>query len=388
MLYYSSRNVCSMELPFKNLIERLGLFEKTGESVIGIDFGSSAIKIVQLKKKGGRAVLETYGELALGPYAGIEIGRATNLPIEKRIEALRDLVREANVTTKNAGLSIPLSATLLSLIQVPEVDEKRMAEMVPIEARRYIPVPISEVVLDWWVIPKEQETFAAPEGMVGGHREGVGKVDVLLVAILNEAIERNKQIVRALQFHDVLYEIEIFAAVRASLDQGIEPAMVLDMGAGSTKLYLVEHGIVKDSHIINRGSQDITLGLASTLGIPITQAEEMKRAIGLSPSPEHKKVADSISIVLGSIFAEASRIMLTFEKKINRSLGKVVLTGGGAVLKGFANAAQVNFKTEVVSAAPFEKTATPAGLTDILKPIGPEFAVAVGIALRKLSQFD
>jgi len=376
-----------MELPFKNFIEKLGLFDRGGESVVGIDFGSSAIKLVQLKKKGGRAYLETYGELALGPYAGVEVGRATNLPIEKRIEALRDLMREANVTTKNAGLSIPLSATLLSLIQVPTVDEKRMAEMVPIEARRYIPVPISEVTLDWWVIPKEQETFAAPEGVVD-HQEKTEKSDVLLVAILNEALERNKQITHALELRDVLYEIEIFAAVRASLDQGIQPVMVLDMGAGSTKLYLVEHGIVKDSHIINRGSQDITLGLASTLGIPIVKAEEMKRSIGLSTMPEHKKVSESISIVLGSIFGEASRIMLSFEKKINRPLGKVVLTGGGAVLKGFADAAQVYFKTEVVSASPFEKMTTPPSLAGILTPIGPEFAVAVGIALRKLSQFE
>ena len=55
-------------------------FKKAGQSVLGIDIGSSSIKIVQLRKKGGKAVLETYGELALGPYAGVEIGRATNLP--------------------------------------------------------------------------------------------------------------------------------------------------------------------------------------------------------------------------------------------------------------------------------------------------------------------
>lgn len=376
-----------MELPFKNLFSGISFFQKTTESVVGIDFGSSSIKLVQLKRKGGRAVLETYGELALGPYAGIEIGRATNLPIEKRIEALRDLMREANVTSKSAGLSVPLSATLISLIEVPTLDERRMAEMVPIEARRYIPVPISEVTLDWWVIPKAEELFAAPEGMED-HKADTNKSDVLLVAILNEALERNKQIVRGVGLENVFYEIEIFSAVRAALDQGIQPVMVLDMGAGSTKLYLVEHGIVKDSHIINRGSQDITLSLASTLNISVAEAEEMKRTIGLSTSPEHKKVSESISIVLGSIFSEASRVMLSFEKKTNAPLSKVVLTGGGAVLRGFTQAAQVYFKTDVVPAEPFEKVTTPAFLSDTLKSIGPEFAVAVGIALRKLSEVE
>ena len=76
-------------------------------SVLGIDVGSSSIKIVQIKLKKGRAILETYGALALGPYAEKEVGQATNLPIEKTIEALNDIMREAKVTTKVSGLAIP-----------------------------------------------------------------------------------------------------------------------------------------------------------------------------------------------------------------------------------------------------------------------------------------
>lgn len=376
-----------MEFSLNNLLKNFSLGGTSSRSVVGIDFGSSAIKLVQMRRKGGKAVLETYGELALGPYGGVEIGRATNLPIQKRVEALKDLIREANVTTKNAGLSIPLSATLLSLIQVPTLDKKRMAEMVPIEARRYVPVPISEVTLDWWVIPRNEELFAAPEG-VDNHPENVLKSDVLLVAILNEAIERNKQIVRDVGFEEVFYEIEIFATVRAALDQGIQPVAVFDMGAGSTKLYLVERGIVKDSHVINRGSQDITLSLASSLNISIAQAEEMKRVIGLSKLPENKAMYDAVTTVLGSILSEADRIILSFEKKINKPLSKIVLTGGGVVLKGFSEYAQSHFKTDIVPADPFQKVISPAFLQDVLKMIGPEFSVAMGIAFRKLSQLE
>ncbi len=377
-----------MEIPFKNLFSGINLFPKQQGSVVGIDYGSSAIKLVQLKKKGGKAILETYGELALGPYAGIEIGRATNLPIEKRVEALQDLIREANVTSKDAGLSVPLSATLLSLIEVPTLDERRMAEMVPIEARRYIPVPISEVTLDWWVIPRSQELFSSPEGVASHTTGGVQKSEVLLVAILNEALERNNRIAKDLHFENVFFEIEIFGAARASLDQGIQPVMVVDMGAASTKLYFVEHGIVTDSHIINRGGQDITLGLASALGITVQNAEELKRAVGLSPAPEYRNVSESITITLSSIFAEANRVMLAFQKKTNASISKVVLTGGGAVLKGFIDSAQVHFKTEVFAASPFDKVTAPAFLGETLKAIGPEFAVAMGIAFRKLSQSE
>ena len=75
------------------------IFGKKAQSVLGIDIGSSAIKIVEIKKRRGRAVLKTYGELALGPYAATEVGRATALPPEKLVAALKDILREAKTTT-------------------------------------------------------------------------------------------------------------------------------------------------------------------------------------------------------------------------------------------------------------------------------------------------
>ena len=81
-------------------------FRQGDDSVLGIDIGPSSIKVVQLRRKKGQAVLETYGELALGPYAGLQVGQAVSLPAEKTAEVLRDIMREANVTTKRAAFSI------------------------------------------------------------------------------------------------------------------------------------------------------------------------------------------------------------------------------------------------------------------------------------------
>src|ERR1700761_6241891 len=96
---------------------------KKSKSVIGVDVGSSSLKVVQLRRDGETAVLETYGELALGPYAGGDIGQATNLPADKIAETLRDLLHEASVTTNDAGISIPFSRSLLTLITLPRRDD-------------------------------------------------------------------------------------------------------------------------------------------------------------------------------------------------------------------------------------------------------------------------
>lgn len=369
-------------------------------SAIGIDIGSSSIKVVQLKRKEGRAILETYGEIVLGPYAGTEAGRATNLQSEKLQEAISDLMREANVTTKNAALSIPFSSSLISIVQMPDLGEKKLAEMIPIEARRYIPVPISEVSLDWWVVPKSKYDLKSPEDVelsdnsqhtIGSRigekkQQDVGKVDVLLVAILNEAISKSQSIVRGLDLQNVFFEIEVFSTMRSAVDQGIEPVMILDMGAGNTKLYIVEHGIIRDTHIINRGSQDITLALSKALNVSVDRAEEIKRTVGMSTDPQDRAINETITLSLDFMFSEANQVLLSFERKYNRTISKVVLAGGGSTMRGFIEAAKIHFQSEAMLADPFSKVVSPAFLEPILKEVGPEFAVAVGVALRKLSQ--
>src|SRR5574343_524234 len=113
----------------------LSNFFKKETSVLGVDVGSSAVKVVQIKKRRGRAVLETYGELALGTYAGIEVGRSVQLPADKIIEAIKDILRESKTTTVNCGTALPLSASLITFVNIPPVPDKQVAEVVAIEAR-------------------------------------------------------------------------------------------------------------------------------------------------------------------------------------------------------------------------------------------------------------
>jgi Tfp pilus assembly PilM family ATPase len=89
---------------------------------------------------------------------------------------------------------------------------------------------------------------------------------------------------------------------------------------------------------------------------------------------------------LGDIFAQINNILLIYEKKYNKAISKAVLVGGGASLKGIIDSAKENFKAEAVKADPFSKLASPAFLESILKETGPEFAVAIGLAIRRLSE--
>lgn len=367
------------------------IFNKEEPRALGIDIGSSAIKIVQLKRKNGQAVLETYGELSLGPYAGLSVGQSVQLPTDKIATALSDLMneKEVNVTTKKCGLSIPFASSLMSVVEMPDVGENKLKTMIPIEARKYIPVPIQEVMLDWSIIPKnnlvnenenlEPSNFSSAVTEV----ERLPKVEVLIVAIHNDTLKKYQEIVTKSSLEASFFEIEIFSTMRSVLDENLRPVLIMDMGAASTKLYIIERGIIRESHTVNRGSQDITLSISKSLNVPTDKAEIIKRENGLIGD---KSVQDIAKLTLDFVFAEANSTVLSFERKYNKTISKVILIGGGSALKGISELAKIEFKTEVEIGLPFNKVSSPAFLENILRETGPEFAVAIGLALRKLAE--
>lgn len=132
-------------------------FWAKSQGIVGVDIGSSSIKVVQLKKEKEQAVLETYGELATGPYANAPVGQIVKLEENTVAGMLKDLVKESGITSKEAAVSIPVKDSLVTIIKLPLVSEKEMDEVVKFEARKYIPVPLSEVDLDWWILQPEKQ---------------------------------------------------------------------------------------------------------------------------------------------------------------------------------------------------------------------------------------
>ncbi len=350
---------------------------------MGIDIGTSAIKVVEIKRKGGRAVLETYGAISLGPYAELDVGRVTNLPIEKTIEALKEVIKQAGVSTNTAGIAIPVQQSLIFTLELPpQVKMDQIAAIVPTEARKYIPVPITEVSLDYFILPKKEPSFE--EANNPEPAKGEGRIEVLAVALQNDAVAKYRSIVSECDLGASFFEIEIFSSIRANFEHELSLVLLLDFGASSTKLSLVEFGTVRGYHTIARGGADVTDSIAKSMGIPFSEAEKMKKEIGLSPSASQKNLFDIIKIHLDYIFSEANSVLLSYEKKYSRTLSKVILTGGGSLLKGLPEQVADNFQVEVEQGHPFSKVHAPAFLDKVLSATGPEFAVALGLALRKL----
>lgn len=357
----------------------LNFFSKKESRSVGIDIGSSSIKVVEVQKKGNRAELVTYGLLEIGPYGGKEIGRAVTLSTEKIVEALVDVLRESKVSTKSSGVAIPFKSSFMRMVEFPQVTEDELKQMVPIEARKYIPVPMEEVTLDWSLVPQVAKMTSLSEN------KDDPKVNVLLVAIHNEVLSRFETIAKGAQLAKPFYEVESYSAMRSIIPDSNEAVMICDIGAGSTKVYVSYKGFVVYSHIINSGSQDITLSLSKAMRIPIDEAEMLKRDAGLSKGSNDQvyKISD---LVLARITSELERVKVLFEQKYQSKITKVALVGGGAQLKKIEGYLGDKLKIEVQKGDAFSQVQVPEFLRSTVNEIGPDFAVAVGCALRGVSE--
>ena len=372
---------------FKKIMGELNLGSLTGtpsvETAVGVDIGTSSIKLVELRKKGGRAVLETYSTLALGPYAELDVGATTNLSSDILSKAIADALKEGTITTQNAAFSIPSSASLVFILDIPAaISEKDLPTIVPTEARKYIPVPITEVTLDYWVIPHRQEGFyeddQSKKDLIPARSE------VLAAAIHNDTLSKFRDLTKISGLDADIFEIEIFSSIRSTFAHELSAVLLIDFGASKTKLAIVEYGIVRTFHIINRGSFDITSNIAKSLSVSFAKAEELKRDIGLTGNGNDRAVSDVAKLIVDYILSETQTVIQAFERKYEKPISKVILTGAGSLLPGFRQHAADTFRTEVAFGNPFDKVEVPAFVAKVLSETGPEFAVALGLALRKL----
>lgn len=362
----------------------------SGDSAVGIDIGSSAIKVVEIKKKAGRVMLETYGAIALGPYASLENGQNTNLPAEKLSEALKEVLKQSGASKSSPAVAIPVQLSLIFTIELPaQIKESEIADIVPTEARKYIPLPINEVSIDYFVFPKKELSFeelntAKEEVATAGSQNQTEKTSILVVATQNDAVSKFRSVLSQSDLTASFFEIETFAAIRSNFEHELSPVLLVDFGASRTKLSIVEFGMLKSFHSVERGGADITTSIAQSLNIPFAAAERMKKEFGLLDHPSEKSLAEIISTHTSYIFSEANNVVLDYEKKHNRIISKVIFTGGGSLLKGLQEVAAGNFRAEISIGNPFSKVGAPAFLSKVLESVGPEFAVALGLALRKL----
>lgn len=359
-----------MVFSFKKILSGLGEKAPAGPlSTVGIDIGGSTVKVVELEETPKAVTLRTYGELQLGPYEGKPLGEVVTLNEQHRVEAVTDVLREAGVASRRGTLAMPLSSSFLTVLSLPPVPNgpDDLATRVPVEARKYVPLPLTDVTLDWTELPT-------------GDKSGMS--EVMLAAVENRALEEYRSLLSAIGMTAEPSEIEAFSLLRSIWREGDTSIAVIDMGARSTKLYIVRAGTLERLHRVGQGGQEITRRVSNELKITFEAAENQKRSYDRA-SETGAQIYKSAMSVVESPLAEFKRLIEQYEARLGQPVGRIVLGGGVAASLHLTEFAQDRLGRPVELANPFAKVAYPAFMEDTLLSIGPSFGVALGAALRQ-----
>ncbi len=359
---------------FKNI------FKVRPKKFLGIDIGTSYIKVVELGRKGRNFSLENYGEMGIlypkeRPFRVFEEDTLllSNQQIAKAIEAI---CKEAKIETKEVNFSIPDFSSFFTSFKIPQMTEEEIPEAIRYEVRPYIPLPFSEITLDWLVT----------EGEIGKT-----SLRVLVVAIPNDVISQYQEITAVSRLNLRALEPEVFALARA-LKGFIEgnngkTTALIDIGARSTTCSILEKGVLKISHSFNIGSNELTEILARSLNIDYNKAEELKRNYGLALSDNtfgksRQKIREILLPLIDTILSEVKKIFRNFYQTEGKEVEKIILAGGVAFLPGLKEYFYNDFKKEIIIANPFLNISYPSILAKTLEKNGSSYAIAVGSALK------
>lgn len=341
------------------------------QSYLGIDIGSNGIKLVELQKKGKHAYLFTYGFSDMNLLAGEDNGF---LDIDQTAELLKKICTKAKTTSKMALASLPASTVYSALLNIPvlKADEKKAYVMRQIE--KLIPVPLADVVVDYKDVRrtggKVEDKFKTPAE------------EVFFTAAPKKVIASYTEIFKKAGLNLLSLETESLALISSLIGKDMSPILIIDMGAAQTDFMLVENGVPVLFHTLKFGGKSFTQVLQKVMGLGESEAEQSKRDL------KNEQSFPAIFNEPLSPIVEAIRyIFELYSKQKNDAASrpeKIILTGGSSLLPRLDSKLGEIFNIKVYLGDPWARVVYADELKPVLDAIGPRFATALGLALKRV----
>lgn len=366
----------------------MGLFSKENVSdlnYVGVDIGGSSIKMVELANNNGRAQLVTYGYLERSLKGGTKL---IDEP-DKTAELIKRVAEKSRIVSRRAITALPGPAVFSSIISLSEISRKdltsskKITTAVEWEAKKVLPLPIEEMILDWKVIGSEDILKTKPEG----GDEKIKNLQVLLTGAAKEVVSKYIDIFKKADLELISLETESFSLARALVGRDRATVILVDIGAVNTDISVIENAIPLLSRSLGIGGLEITKEIANTLGVSPEQAEQFKRDLAQDETAGAEELPEIIKRPMQAIIDEVQYTMnfyLEQPDNKNKKIERAVLSGGTAQLfnlpKHFSE--QLGIRTFIGN--PWARVIYPEDLQPILDSIGSRFATAIGLAMRDI----
>lgn len=343
-----------------------------GKSVLGLDIGSSSIKIAELKETKTGLQLANFGVESLPPETIVD---STIMNAPAVVGAIRKLITANQIKTRDVATSVSGHSVIIRKITLPLMTDEEIASNIQWEAEQYIPFDINEVSIDY------QRLEAVSEDQ--------GSQDVLLVAVKKEMVNDYMAVINEAGLNPVVMDVDAFAVqnmyeVNYEMQRGKVIALV-NIGAGVININIVRNGNSVFTRDMSIGGNHFTEEIQKQLGVGHDEAEQIKVSGGQGAQAEQiKGIIENLS---SAIALETQRSLDFF--MATSSLGhisKVFLSGGCAKNARITQIieSQIGIPIEVVD--PFKNIQINPNKFDMdfIRDVAPACAVVVGLALRRM----
>lgn len=364
----------------------------TSSSFLGLDLGTSTLKVVELVDRRKRLELTAYAQANL-PNILIQPPGSVDDALRVTANVVSQMLEKAHSTSDTVIAALPSSVVFSTVMMLPDLPEADLAKAVHFAARDVVPTSLDEMVLGWSRLGAQPHMDTGVSDLV--EKEGstpvkeavsskAAAVPVFVTAAPKAIIDRYLKLVELLKLKLHALEVETFPLARSLLNQSADSALIFDLGDKATTYHLIDRGAARISFTLEYGGQNITTDLAKSMAISVDEAEQQKAQFGLQNSGS-AILHTSIEKSMNSIIQQARRLQESYRKDTGRSINKIVLIGGGANMPGLAETCSRLLSVKATVGDPWKGLSYPEGLESRLTELGPRYAVAVGLALRGFS---
>ena len=346
------------------------LFGLGTKPIIGLDIGSSAIKLVEAEKKRGGWVVRSFTSVTL-PEDTIVDGEIVNHAAV--VEAIRAVMKESGAGSKLVATSVAGSSVIIKHINIPHTQPKELEDQVYWEAEQYIPFDMKDISLDFEVVHEDA---------------GDGKMDVLLVAAKKDFIEKRLAAVRECGLNPEVLDVDVLALANVfweNYEMTPDNAVVLvDIGASLTKINIVSTNTTIFTRDVAVGGKNLTQEIQNRLGISFQEAEVLKiDACSTGQIPE--EVLPLVNAICENVSLEIRRSLDFYAASpVQLPVTAVFLCGGASRIPGLSNMLSEMLGLPIEYLNPFNKVACSGRQfnEEFLSAISSSAAVPLGLALR------
>jgi type IV pilus assembly protein PilM len=342
----------------------MGLFVKDTE-FFGLDIGSTAIRLVQLRRGSQHPALVAYGAL---PVPANLTASDSQMDQDKISELIKQLVRENRVSLKHVTVGLPANKVFTTVITTPKIDNSQLAKAIKYQAEQYIPMALDQVKLDWAVIDQSKD----------------GKqLEVLLVAAPVAAVDRYMTILEKAGLEPLALEANATAVARALIPTNTLAVAMVDFGALDSDISIVWNNAPRLIRSVAVGGMTFVRSVAQNLGLDEVQATQFTYKFGLTQSKLEGQVFKAIKPTLDNLVSEVEKSVKYFSGRYPEvKLEKLVVTGSASALPELGPFLANSTGLPVEFGNAWVNVSYPSGLQEKLMSLSSEYAAAVGLAGR------